>query len=115
MCARWLGVVAVVIGCGGASRDLDCHLLTAGRPEAVCRVNSANLEWTWTGHAMFAPHYGPSFEGTAQAYCALGITDADLVLLKIGLQSGQPRIRAQAGLRRRASTMNGDLSAPRPG
>lgn len=96
MRACWFAGVAVIIGCSGASRDLDCHLLTAGRPEAVCRVISANLEWTWTGHAMFAPHFGPSFEGTAKAYCALGIIDADLVLLEIISDGSNPRLATGA-------------------
>jgi hypothetical protein len=50
-----------------------------GRGQEICRALSASMEWTWMGHAIISPGWRPTWRGLAHVWCALQISDADLI------------------------------------
>lgn len=64
-------------------RDIGCAELAAGRARQICNAIASSLTWQWTGHAIIAPAYKPSFAGIRDVYCRTGMGKGDLEVLKI--------------------------------
>jgi hypothetical protein len=80
-----LFVVAVFAstGCtkGIGARDLDCGALREARGVQICQKIERELEWTWTGHAILAPGWRPSFATARRVFCDLPVNAADAPVL----------------------------------
>jgi len=64
------------------SRDIGCAEIAPARQRQICEAIAASLTWQWMGHAILAPGYKPSFEGTRKVYCELRIGKDDLEALQ---------------------------------
>jgi len=71
-------------------RDIGCAEVAPGRSLQICEALAASLTWQWMGHAIIAPGYKPSFEGTLKVYCELKIGTDDLEALR-GLKTYDPK------------------------
>ena len=63
------------------SRDLFCKDWTASRGNEICRTLEREMEWTWTGHAIFSPSFRVTFETVRKTYCAISVSSQDTAAL----------------------------------
>lgn len=63
------------------SKDIGCDKYSEGRAKEICVSISENLEWGWTGHAMFAPGWRSGTETIKNVFCEKHITKDDLKVL----------------------------------
>ena len=69
------------LGASLYSRNLSCKDWTATRGNEICRMLEREMEWTWTGHAMFSPSFRVTFETVRKTYCAISISGQDTAAL----------------------------------
>jgi hypothetical protein len=63
------------------SRNLPCKDWTATRGNEICRTLEREMEWTWTGHAVFSPSFRVTFETVRRTYCIISVSGQDTAAL----------------------------------
>ncbi len=95
--AAIVGLILAITDRRMLSRDLGCASEPSGRAQAICGALSRSLEWTWTGHAVVAPGWRPTWAGLRRVYCGASITPADLPALESMKNAADWRLRDSAG------------------
>jgi hypothetical protein len=62
-------------------RNLSCKDWTATRSNEICRMLEWEMEWTWTGHAVFSRSFRVTFETVRKTYCAISVSSQDTTVL----------------------------------
>lgn len=92
--AAALCLVSLAVQANLLTRDLGCEPLAEGRAVLICLAIERELEWTWTGHAIFAPGWRPTAGTVRRVFCGLPVLPEDTLRL-VRLRS-QPQWRLQS-------------------
>ena len=82
LCASLLPAISYAKDYSLYGRDIGCAEIAPARQRQICEAIAASLTWQWMGHAIIAPGYKPSFEGSRKAYCELKIGKDDMEALQ---------------------------------
>ena len=66
---------------GFPDRKLKCGDYISERAKVICRMFEAEMEWTWTGHAIISPGWRVTWETDRKVWCKAHIKDADTSVL----------------------------------
>jgi hypothetical protein len=94
-------------------RNLSCKDWTATRSNEICRMLEWEMEWTWTGHAVFSPSFRVTFENVRKTYCAISVSSQDTAALVDMVLGRRQRSRSPAAQRHAFSALSPPLASAR--